>query len=131
MKKTPIIKNDEIFVINIKEKFPVGTIQPTRELIQSYRPKTDIKKPRQKRTSRRKQISKAKQKRALGYRLIEGHDDIEYYDICDDLRDLGYSELFESTDWKKTLKEEKEFIRRGYKTKISYFDGWYSLWGRK
>ena len=128
-------QDEDSYVVKISDRFPSGLTKPSKDFLKQQRlafGEVKIKKPKPtvKRTPK-KAVSSLKARTALDLRTIKVDSELEFFDICDDLRDEGYEEFFVSKDWRDVVKEEKILNAYGYKHfRFVYYDGYYLMWGK-
>ena len=143
MKKTPIIKDDNILVFNIKENFPEGLSRPTSTFLRKKRGEISHVDIGPIPKSRKRYVTDTRREKKIKFKALVAKSDYEYNEICNRLRDSGYEEYYVTdvddrrfyylspmNEVDALLNEEKELNKQGIKTKILYFNGWYSLWSK-
>lgn len=127
-------KKEDTFVIKKTHKFPKGINQSTQASIKKYWFETrgiDLDQPQYTIYSKAEQEKERKQKLSLDRRTIKSTNDDEYYTNRERIRSQGYDNInlgFSTGNWKSILEREKELKARGYKIKISFYKGFYTLW---
>ena len=136
IKTTPIIKNDDIFVIKVKDKLPRGIKVPDRGFLGGRKSKSTLDSDTLSfgTFTDYKQMSEKRKSKALQLKAIIPKSEIEYLDICDYLRDINYEEhaafLDYGNGWKEAVKMILKLSRKGIESKLIYYGNWYGVWAK-
>jgi len=131
MKKTPVIKDDDIFIIKKKHSWPEGVSEAQQIAVKDYWMKTrgvDLDKPQYEIYSKSQQEKERKQKLSLDRRAIITTNQEDAYQVARKLRREGYDDDIHTGNWQSILDREKELKNKGYKTKVTMRNGWYAIW---
>jgi len=124
---------DNTFVVKKQYQFPQGVSESTKQAVTEHWKRTrgvDLTKPQFELYSVKQQKKEQQQKSNLDKRTIKSKNDDEYFATCSKLRKQGYGDSTSTGNWKMILQKEKQLKEMGFKTKVSFYKGWYTLWRR-
>jgi hypothetical protein len=115
----------ETFTVKKQYKFPSGISPSYQHTINEYWIKTrsvDLTKPQYEMYSIKEQAAEQKAKAKLDAKTIDESKD--YFGVRDKLRASGYTDDIATGNWKRIIETAKRYKH----TKVTFADGYYTLW---